>query len=61
MRVNVNFTVDIDPEAWALVYGVDRAEIRADVKDHIQQSVIALLYDADVDAKHVNYPPEVTR
>ena len=35
MRINVAVTLDIDPEAWAIEYGVEgAAAIRADVKMH---------------------------
>lgn len=34
MKVRVEFTIDIDPEAWAEEYGVERSEVREDVKQH---------------------------
>lgn len=36
MKVRVTFTVDIDPEAWELIYGVPREQIREDVKYHAE-------------------------
>lgn len=35
MRVNINFTLDVNPEDWADVHGVEgSANIRADVKEY---------------------------
>ena len=31
MKVRIAFTVDIDPQAWADIYGVDVSEVRQDV------------------------------
>jgi hypothetical protein len=36
MKVRVVFTLDIDPEAWTLNYGVEGAkEIREDVQNYV--------------------------
>lgn len=32
MKVRVTTTVDIDPEAWASEFGVDKADVREDVR-----------------------------
>ena len=40
MKVKVSFTVDIDPEAWALNYGIKNAEIREDVKRFAEDAVL---------------------
>ena len=39
MKIRISFTVDIDPEVWALEYGLDRSEVRADVQTYIAESV----------------------
>lgn len=36
MKVNINFTVEVDIEGWNLSYGTETAaEVRKDVKDWI--------------------------
>lgn len=40
MKVRIAFTVDIDPDAWALEYGVPLAEVRSDVQDYVRYGVI---------------------
>jgi hypothetical protein len=32
MKVQVIVTLDVDPEAWALEYGLEPKEVRGDVK-----------------------------
>lgn len=40
MKVSVNITLDIDPEAWATEYGVEGSKaIREDVKQHAANSI----------------------
>lgn len=34
MKVRISFTLDIDPEMWALSYGTGPKEIRQDVKNY---------------------------
>lgn len=36
MKVRVSFVVDIDPDAWVQSYGVDRTEVREDVKRYVE-------------------------
>lgn len=36
MKVAVNVTVEVDAEAWATEFGVERDEVRADVKVYMQ-------------------------
>ena len=46
MKVRIEFTVDIDHEAWALAYGydsTDKTAIREDVKNYVSQGSIAHL------------------
>lgn len=46
MKVKIEFTVDIDPEAWTMNYGVvGEREIREDVKMYCQNSIHELLND----------------
>lgn len=40
MKVRIGFTVDVDPELWALAFGVEgAAEIREDVKDYMRNLI----------------------
>jgi bacterioferritin-associated ferredoxin len=39
MKVRVEVTVDIDADAWCLCYGIDPGEVRADVKQHLAESI----------------------
>jgi hypothetical protein len=39
MKVRIVLTVDVDPEAWANEYGVDRSEVREDVKRYVGTSM----------------------
>lgn len=32
MKIKITTTIDIDPEAWMMDYGVAREEVRADVQ-----------------------------
>lgn len=32
MKVKVQVTIDVDAEAWAEEYGIDKADVRTDVK-----------------------------
>ncbi len=46
MKVNINMTVDVDPETWKLNFGQETtAEVRQDVKNHVLSSVDAMLRD----------------
>lgn len=40
MKVNVNFTIDIDPDSWAEDYGIDRREVRGDVQRHLRNIAV---------------------
>ena len=46
MKVKVSFTLDIDSKAWQAEYGIDPADVRADVQQYIENSVVAHLSDA---------------
>jgi hypothetical protein len=34
MKVTVSITVEVDVEAWANTYGIDKKEVRADVRTY---------------------------
>lgn len=44
MRVKVTATVEIDPDLWASEYGIERAEVREDVKNYYA-NILARLAD----------------
>jgi len=51
MKVRCEFTVDIDPEAWEMTYGVpasDPAQMRKDVKEYVECGTRDLLRQNDV-------------
>lgn len=41
MKISINFTLDVDPEAWAVDYGIEGGApaVRADVKTYVQNTV----------------------
>jgi hypothetical protein len=41
MKIRVSFVLNIDADAWALEYGLDKSEVRADVQEHTYQNVWA--------------------
>ena len=43
MKIKIEFTVDVDPEAWELNYGTSRNEIRNDVKGYVENIVLGQL------------------
>ena len=48
MLVKIEFTVDIDPEAWAAEYEVERHAVRSDVRQYVETTVRAVLADRGV-------------
>ena len=36
MKIKINFTVDVDVDAWCLAYGVEPSEVREDVRCYIE-------------------------
>lgn len=40
MKVKVEFTIDIDADAWAEEYGIDRSAVREDVKDKLATDAV---------------------
>lgn len=45
MKVKITLTVDVDSEVWASEYGLDKSEVRADVKSKVQNDVYSQLVD----------------
>lgn len=43
MKVRIDFTIDINPNAWIDEYGTEPSEIRSDVQRHVQNSSVAQL------------------
>jgi hypothetical protein len=41
MKVKVEITLDVNEEDWALDYGVEPGQVRADVKEHSRQLLLA--------------------
>ncbi|MFD7164908.1 hypothetical protein [Streptomyces violascens] len=39
MKVRITITLDVDAEAWAHEYGLDRRDVREDVKDYVGHHV----------------------
>ncbi len=44
MKIAMQVTIEVDPDVWAAEYGVDKTEVRADVKLYVQSA----LYDMPV-------------
>ena len=44
MKVKIEFTVDIDPEAWAEEYGLARGDVREDVKAWVSSQTITQIH-----------------
>lgn len=53
MRVQIRFTVDIDPDAWVGAYGGDRSEIRAEVRSMVEVDTALKFADAGVLAQPI--------
>jgi hypothetical protein len=54
MKINVNFTVDIDPESWELNYGIsasDKKAIRDDVREALKHAMYGHLESIGVTYK----------
>lgn len=39
MKISVNMTVEIDPEAWMLNFGGERDGVRQEVREYVQYIV----------------------
>ncbi|WP_431941654.1 hypothetical protein [Nocardia grenadensis] len=41
MKVKIEFTIsDFDDDAWAVEYGLDKADVREDLKNHVEAVVL---------------------
>ena len=40
MKVNVNLTIEIDPQDYAAEYGLNVSEVRADIKTRVPEWVV---------------------
>jgi hypothetical protein len=38
MKVKVSYTIDIDADAWANEFGLDKSEVRADVQQYLARA-----------------------
>lgn len=45
MKVRINFTIDVDPEAWSLNYGVPREAMREDAQAYVENLVTEHMRD----------------
>ena len=45
MKVRVSFTVEVDQEAWANAYGIDKQQVRHDVNAYIYHGFLSYLVD----------------
>ena len=43
VKVKITFTLDINPDAWCLEYGVPRENVRADVQSYFEHIAIEQL------------------
>ena len=43
MKIKIEFTVDVDVDAWELNYGTNRNEVRDDVKGYIKNIALSQL------------------
>ena len=48
MKVKIEFTVEIDPDAWILNYGCEPHQVRDDVKSYCQYGVFGQLENVGV-------------
>lgn len=39
MKIKITATVDIDPDVWALEFGLKRTEVRKDVQEHLANMI----------------------
>lgn len=45
MRIRVTVSVDVDDQAWADEYGMDRRDVRDDVRRYITKAIDSQLSD----------------
>jgi uncharacterized alkaline shock family protein YloU len=51
MKIVVQLVVEVDPEAWADEYGVNKSEVRQDIKDYVLNNVQNTAGMLDTDAE----------
>lgn len=51
MKIVVSVTIEVDPDEWAGNNGIERSEVRSDVKEYVLNSVKALPSLEDVAAQ----------
>lgn len=39
MKIKIEFTIDVNEDAWATEYGLPLSEVRADVKSYVENCV----------------------
>jgi len=39
MKIKITLSMDVDPEQWSLIYGIDRDCVREDVRDYVLNQV----------------------
>ncbi|MGP4013691.1 hypothetical protein [Streptomyces sp. 4N124] len=47
MKVRITITVNVDADAWALEYGIDPPEVRADVKEYLGNAIAGIYPSAE--------------
>ena len=48
MKIKIEFTIDIDADAYAHEYGIENSEVRNDVKSQVTDNAICLFQSLGV-------------
>ena len=51
MKISITLTIDVDPDEWADNYGIEKSEVREDVKTYVRTAVQQAPGMQDVDAE----------
>lgn len=51
MKISITLTIDVDPNEWAENYGIDKSEVREDVKTYVHSTVQGAPGMQDVEAE----------
>lgn len=51
MKVKIEVTLNIDPDAWATEYGIDKADVREDVKGWSEHVLLSMIDRNGTEAK----------
>jgi len=51
MKISITLTIDVDPEQWADNYGIEKSDVRGDVKTYVHNAVQQAPGMQDVDAE----------